>query len=133
MTIERYSMNLDKWLSGYASGDDEVQCLFDYRPIGHSTERFEELKSYQLNHDDLRQALHEYHQQFEYNDMQLAQIEKLKDQNATVIVGGQQAGLFTGPIYTIAKALTIIQKAKIEQERLQTPVIPVFLDRWRRS
>ncbi|EZH67144.1 hypothetical protein DH09_04210 [Bacillaceae bacterium JMAK1] len=126
MTIERYSMNLDKWLSGYASGDDEIQCLFDYRPIGHSTERFEELKSYQLTHDDLRHALSDYHQQFEYNDMQLAQIEKLKDPNTTVVVGGQQAGLFTGPIYTIAKALTIIQKAKMEEERLQTPVIPVF-------
>jgi bacillithiol biosynthesis cysteine-adding enzyme BshC len=51
---------------------------------------------------------------------------RLLSPDSVVVIGGQQAGLLTGPLYTLYKVITIIQLAKREEERLQKPVIPVF-------
>src|SRR5699024_5154563 len=40
--------------------------------------------------------------------------------------GGQQAGLLTGPLYTINKIISILQYAKEQEKRLDIPVLPVF-------
>src|SRR5699024_3713729 len=53
-------------------------------------------------------------------------ILKLQDENSTVVIGGQQAGLLTGPLYTVNKAISIIQYAKQQEKKLNIPVIPVF-------
>lgn len=43
-----------------------------------------------------------------------------------VIVGGQQAGILTGPLYSVHKAISVIALAKEQSTKLQQPVIPVF-------
>ena len=43
-----------------------------------------------------------------------------------VIVGGQQAGILTGPLYSVHKAISVIALAKEQSAKLQQPVIPVF-------
>lgn len=53
-------------------------------------------------------------------------LKRLEDQRSCVVIGGQQAGLLTGPLYTLYKAITIIQLAQREEKRLGVPVIPVF-------
>src|SRR5690606_5855128 len=55
----------------------------------------------------------------------LASIERLAHPWAMAVVTGQQAGLLTGPMYTLAKAMTAVRLA----ERLDSedrPVVPVF-------
>jgi bacillithiol synthase len=53
-----------------------------------------------------------------------ASIHKLAA-GAVVVITGQQPGLFTGPIYTILKALTVIKLAKALDE-MGVPAVPVF-------
>jgi len=45
---------------------------------------------------------------------------------AAVIVGGQQAGLWTGPMLVIYKAITILQSARHASKIVGQPVVPVF-------
>ncbi len=42
------------------------------------------------------------------------------------VVGGQQAGLLGGPLYTLHKALTLIRLAGAAETFLEMPVLPVF-------
>lgn len=56
----------------------------------------------------------------------LERIRQLEDAGTLAVVGGQQAGLFTGQLLVIYKAVTIIHAARQAQEALGRPVVPVF-------
>jgi bacillithiol synthase len=59
------------------------------------------------------------------SDLTLANIERLRQKDSVVVITGQQAGLFTGPLYTVFKALTAIKLA--EHLRAQgLNVVPMF-------
>lgn len=55
----------------------------------------------------------------------LKNIELLRDDDALAVVSGQQAGLFSGPLYTIYKALSAVKLAGCLTQR-QTKAVPVF-------
>src|SRR5699024_11142195 len=43
-----------------------------------------------------------------------------------LVIGGQQAGLGTGPMYTVNKIISIIKLAREKEAQLKIPVIPLF-------
>ncbi|MEP6637308.1 MAG: bacillithiol biosynthesis cysteine-adding enzyme BshC [Acidobacteriota bacterium] len=55
----------------------------------------------------------------------LANIELLRQPDCLAVVSGQQAGLFTGPLYTIYKALSAVKLAGCLRQR-KTNAVPVF-------
>jgi len=55
----------------------------------------------------------------------LANIELLREADCLAVVSGQQAGLFTGPLYTIYKALSAVKLAACLRQR-NTKAVPVF-------
>ncbi|WP_438433401.1 bacillithiol biosynthesis cysteine-adding enzyme BshC [Gorillibacterium sp. sgz500922] len=71
-------------------------------------------------------ALRSYNTAMGNSKEALEQIERLRDPNALVLTGGQQAGLFTGELLVIYKAVTILHAARIAEARLGRPVIPLF-------
>ncbi|WP_158299477.1 bacillithiol biosynthesis cysteine-adding enzyme BshC [Paenibacillus antri] len=56
----------------------------------------------------------------------IAAAEALRDPTALVVAGGQQAGLFTGPMLVVYKAMTILRTARHASRVLGRPVVPVF-------
>ncbi|MEI6225795.1 MAG: bacillithiol biosynthesis BshC, partial [Deltaproteobacteria bacterium] len=53
-------------------------------------------------------------------------LEALSRKDATVVVTGQQVGLFLGPLYTLHKAATAISRARLVERLTGLPCIPVF-------
>jgi bacillithiol biosynthesis cysteine-adding enzyme BshC len=51
---------------------------------------------------------------------------RLREPGALAITTGQQPGLFTGPLYTLHKALSAAALARLLERRWGRPVVPVF-------
>lgn len=55
-----------------------------------------------------------------------AALARLREPGACVVTTGQQPGLFTGPLYTIYKAVSTAALARVLERQWQRPVVPVF-------
>jgi bacillithiol biosynthesis cysteine-adding enzyme BshC len=81
---------------------------------------------YQTDREALVRILTAYNRRLGVGEKALANLELLKQKNAVLVVTGQQAGVLTGPLYTIYKAITAIQLAAGKTTELGVPVIPAF-------
>ena len=54
------------------------------------------------------------------------QLARLRRPDALAVTSGQQPGLFTGPLYTIHKAVSAAALARVLEEHWGRPVVPVF-------
>jgi uncharacterized protein YllA (UPF0747 family) len=53
-------------------------------------------------------------------------LERLRQPGALAVTSGQQPGLFTGPLYTVHKALSTAALARVLERRWDRPVVPIF-------
>jgi bacillithiol synthase len=75
--------------------------------------------------DAVAEVLIEQNRNADAGEATFANIERLRQSDAVVIITGQQAGLFTGPLYTIFKALTAIKlAAELQQQGVNA--VPMF-------
>jgi bacillithiol synthase len=86
----------------------------------------EKLESRAMDRESLRDVLAGQNAAFSAAPEAMRQLERLADPRAVAVIGGQQAGLFSGPLYTIHKAATIVRLATEMEARLARPVVPVF-------
>jgi len=108
-----------------------VSELYDYHPWDPDVyeKRAEDLFSYRHLRADrtgLAEVLYAYNRSIGNAPQALNNIGRLAEDRALAVVGGQQAGLFTGPLFVVYKAITVIQAARQAEEKLRRPVIPVF-------
>ncbi|HEX7072159.1 MAG TPA: bacillithiol biosynthesis cysteine-adding enzyme BshC [Rhodothermales bacterium] len=74
----------------------------------------------------LVEALREQNARWGEDESVSRNIDALLDSGSVAVVTGQQVGLFTGPVYTIYKTLTVLQMARRLAEESGRTVVPVF-------
>jgi bacillithiol biosynthesis cysteine-adding enzyme BshC len=55
-----------------------------------------------------------------------AALARLSEPGALAVTSGQQPGLFTGPLYTVHKALSTAALARVLERQWSRPVVPIF-------
>jgi bacillithiol biosynthesis cysteine-adding enzyme BshC len=85
----------------------------------------EVLANYKIDRDVLCSALGRMNLGWGATSETLANIDLLASADCVAAVSGQQAGLFTGPLYTIYKALSAVKLAGCLSQR-GTKAVPVF-------
>lgn len=119
---------LSPFVRDYVDGRAAARARFVYPPFDATAwaARAARLRYPAERRAALADALAAFNRAVGNHPAALTNVERLRDPAALVVVGGQQAGLLTGPLYTVYKALTLIRVARREEARLGRPVVPVF-------
>ncbi|HEY8187956.1 MAG TPA: bacillithiol biosynthesis cysteine-adding enzyme BshC, partial [Pyrinomonadaceae bacterium] len=83
------------------------------------------LSAHQTDRNTLCDALQEMNSAWGAGEETLKNIQRLRDPDCLAVVSGQQAGLFSGPLYTIYKSLSAVKLAGCLTQR-NTKAVPVF-------
>ncbi|HJU92660.1 MAG TPA: bacillithiol biosynthesis cysteine-adding enzyme BshC [Pyrinomonadaceae bacterium] len=85
----------------------------------------EVLAAYQVDRNKVCDALAAMNRRWGAGNATLENIGLLGEEDCIAIVSGQQAGLFTGPLYTVYKAISAVKLAGCLRQR-NTKAVPVF-------
>lgn len=116
-------------VNNYLNNFSEVAHLFEHNPYGAGSfaDRYTEvIGDYRMDRHKLVQILRTYNEKLQCGEKTRANIEKLQEPGTVAVVTGQQAGVFTGPLYTVYKAITAIQLSEHISDQIGQDVIPVF-------
>ena len=83
------------------------------------------LAAHQTDRHALCDALQDMNAAWGAGEETLKNIQRLRDADCLAVVSGQQAGLFSGPLYTIYKALSAVKLAGCLTQR-NSKAVPVF-------
>jgi len=83
------------------------------------------LASYATDRNALCEVLSEQNSKYTGCPQVFENIARLREADCVAVLTGQQAGLFTGPLYTIYKALTAVRSVKCLRD-LGVKAVPVF-------
>ncbi|MBO9130272.1 bacillithiol biosynthesis cysteine-adding enzyme BshC [Bacillus sp. 165] len=125
MDVKEISFSLSGAAGDYMAGKEKMTAHFDYT-MDQMKKRVEDLKGRTYARKELVAHLLRYSERFNAGRKTVENIHALQDENTYVVIGGQQAGLLTGPMYTIHKIISILQLASQQQEKLGVRVVPVF-------
>lgn len=113
-------------LADYWSPNTAIHQFFEYEYNDQAFEkRAEHLARNSRDQKELTTIIRQFMEPLGLSKKANEHLEQL-EQGAMVIVGGQQAGILTGPLYSVHKAISVIAIAKEQSTKLQQPVIPVF-------
>jgi bacillithiol synthase len=115
----------------YIEDYDKVGHLYggDFRNRESRSLRMQWLDRSEHSRADRRlmaEALRAYNSKYNTHEAVADSIELLEQPGTLVVAGGQQSGLFTGPLLVAYKAMTAIIAAKEAGEQLGRPVVPLF-------
>jgi bacillithiol biosynthesis cysteine-adding enzyme BshC len=83
------------------------------------------LSAYRVDRHHVCDALEAMNHSWGAGEATQKNIDLLREPDCIAVVSGQQAGLFTGPLYTVYKALSAVKLAGCLQQR-NTKAVPVF-------
>ncbi|MEK4030291.1 bacillithiol biosynthesis cysteine-adding enzyme BshC [Pseudobacillus sp. FSL P4-0506] len=130
MELESLSVPaINRFASLYLKQEAPVTDFFHYNLSDRRNaykERAVDLQARTYRRASLAACIETYMKPFSFSEEVRVSLEKLKDERSAVVIGGQQAGLLTGPLYTVHKVISIIKLAQEKEKELNIPVVPVF-------
>ena len=126
MRMTPIQLHKNKLMTQYRNHDEAILSYFEYAPFSSLKNRLDYLSKQNYKRDDLVDVLQASNERWGAAKETFEQIKRLKDESSVVVIGGQQAGLLTGPLYSVNKVISVLQYAKKQEAELQVPVIPVF-------
>jgi bacillithiol biosynthesis cysteine-adding enzyme BshC len=120
--------SLSPLVRDYHLANDEVSEFFngDFRdPTAYERQKCR-LRSREYARGQLAEILREQNQSSGCGPQTLQNIEALVRNETCAVVTGQQVALFSGPLYSIYKALTAVKLAEHLNQQLGVPVVPIF-------
>ncbi|WP_306975461.1 bacillithiol biosynthesis cysteine-adding enzyme BshC [Alkalibacillus salilacus] len=128
MDVQSINLDQSKLMQDYRDRKESIYQHFYYDPfqINHFKRRQDYITKQKYQRENLVEILKTQNRKWGMTDQVEKHIDTLLNPNASVVIGGQQTGLLSGPLYTIHKIVSIIIQAKEQQDYLKQPVIPVF-------
>ncbi len=115
-------------VSDYYNRYEKVSAFFNgnFRDDHALKNSIREVQNRPYPRERLVEILKRQNEDYDCSEQAQENIHALKDTQTCVVVTGQQVGLFSGPLYTIYKAITAIKLAEDLSGKLDTRVVPVF-------
>ncbi|WP_432354879.1 bacillithiol biosynthesis cysteine-adding enzyme BshC [Sporosarcina sp. A2] len=126
MEITSRNVHKSAVMEAFETNKSFNETFFDYtNREGSYSQRLAELTNRSFQRNELARTIRSYMEPFGVSEAASTHLDELSN-DGIVVIGGQQAGLLTGPLYSIHKAITVILFAKQQRNELNVPVIPVF-------
>ncbi len=100
--------------------------IFGYAPSDQARQLQEVRQRYRTRRDDLVAVLRRLHARLGASAATLHNLDRLSQPHTFVVIGGQQPGLLTGPLYTLYKAISIIRLAEELGRQFPYDFVPLF-------
>lgn len=128
MNNKSLRINTSPLANDYIYAYDKVGEFFsgDFRHLASFRHQTEKVKSRDMDLESLGEVLLEQNREYGCGSQTCENIERLTRDRACAVVTGQQVGLFSGPLYTIYKALTTIKLSEHLNQNFQGNYVPVF-------
>ena len=127
MKVENVALlEQNKVMQSYNDDNEFIHTYFDYENKESSySERLTELSARNYKRKQLVETVRSFMEPFGISPAAHKHLEELEE-DAVTIIGGQQAGILTGPLYSVHKAISVILLAKKKRQALGVPVVLVF-------
>ncbi len=127
MELEQISLPVkNTLLADYWAQHSPIHSFFTYRYEQASFEqRIQKLRHATYQNEQLSQVIRAYMESYGLSPKSEQHLQELEN-GAVAVVGGQQAGVLTGPLYSVHKAISVLKLAQEQRELLKTPVVPIF-------
>ena len=94
---------------------------------GRMAEHLREVRTrYQMRRDDVAAVLRRSHARLGASATTIENLDRLAKPTTFVVIGGQQPGLLTGPLYTVYKAMSIIKLAEELGRQYPHEFVPMY-------
>jgi bacillithiol biosynthesis cysteine-adding enzyme BshC len=113
-------------LRDVASNDALGRDMFGTSPSQMGEHLKEVRRRYRPRREEVAAMLRRLHARLGASAATLKNLDRLAQPNTFVVIGGQQPGLLTGPLYTIYKAISIIKLAEDLRRRFPYEFVPLF-------
>ncbi|SDM51385.1 bacillithiol biosynthesis cysteine-adding enzyme BshC [Psychrobacillus sp. OK028] len=127
MRLEQYTQPFaSSFYKKYLEDTANLSSFFHYEWNQTAlNKRFQEADFSKHKRTELAEVITSFMSKYGISVKSSQHIDELRN-NGVVVIGGQQAGILSGPLYSIHKAISVIALAKQQREILGVPVIPVF-------